>query len=82
MIDHVFDPECLGCQPCIVDPLTGQPLPKDHPLAVTALRIWKALPREDQEALNRVWVRNGRDPADLRVVDAYAEALEKASEDN
>ena len=77
---HTFDPDCPGCQPVIVDPTTGQVLPRHHPAMLAALALWKDLPFDQQEALHRVWVQNSRDPADMAVMQAYGEALQNRME--
>lgn len=79
--DHrKFDPECPGCQPAILDPLTNEVLPPDHPAMVSALKIWKGLTRKDQEAFHRFTVLNGRDLEALRVMEAFGKAFEEAEE--
>jgi hypothetical protein len=75
--DHQFDPECEGCQPVILDPETGTRLPPDHPFSMTALKVWKALPRWQQEALNRVWVHDSQLQEDLAVMQIFVLQIEE-----
>ena len=75
---HSFDPHCPGCRPAIFDPQTKEELPPDHPLVVTANKIWDSSPREMQEALHRIWVFNSRDPKDLAFIKVFSDRLEQA----
>lgn len=76
MSRHDFDPDCPHCRPAIVDPVSGEILPKTHPAVVAANAIWDSLPREEQEALWRIWVKNSRDRADLIIASKYTQALQ------
>jgi hypothetical protein len=66
-----FDPNCPGCRPAILDPISGQALPKDHPMVVVVNEVWDAAPREEQEACWRIWVKNGRDLADMELAASF-----------
>lgn len=71
-----FDPNCPGCRPAILDPRTGKPMPKDHPLVVNVNAVWDAAPREEQEACWRIWVNNGRDPEDLNLASVFMDKVQ------
>lgn len=76
MSHHKFDPECLDCRPVIIDPSTSQVLSAEHPVMVAVNAVWEASPLEDREAFHRVTVLNGRDPEDLRRMQAMVEKIE------
>lgn len=73
--DH-FDPNCEGCRPAILDPQTGRAMPKDHPMVVAINEVWDAAPREEQEACWKIWVKNGRDPGDMKLASAFMDKVQ------
>jgi hypothetical protein len=66
------DDNCPGCQPALLVATTGRPLPADHPHMIAVMAMWTTTTREEREAFHRVCVSNGREPADLAVVQALA----------
>ena len=81
---HVFDPDCPGCRPAILDWQTQIPLPDDHPMVVAITEVWKISPRDEQEAYHQVMVNNSRDEEILtkcqRIVGRMQEALNAIKE--
>lgn len=71
-----FDPKCKGCQPVLVDILTGKPMSEDHPAMKTMMRVWNAASLEEQEAFWRVTVKSSADPADLQTAARMARQVE------
>jgi hypothetical protein len=66
MSREVFDPNCEGCKPVVIDPTTRSVLPSDHPAVVHITRIWEALPLEDKKAWHAFTCLNSRDPEVMR----------------
>ena len=81
--DHrIFDPNCPGCGPAVMDPSTGEVLPSTHPVMVIAMKIWRGMDRNAQAAFHRFTVLNGRDPEALRVIQEFGAAMEAENKKN
>lgn len=72
-----FDPECPNCRPCLLDPATGKLLPDTDPAVQTVNRAWDLSPLEEKEAFWRITVRDGRDPQDMRLMEAFWQRVRK-----
>jgi hypothetical protein len=72
---EVFDPNCEGCRPAMMDVKTGQKLPPEHPTMKVVNELWDAAPRTEQEACFRVWVHNSRASADMALAAAFFEKV-------
>lgn len=77
MSTHAFDPDCADCRPVLVDPSTGVPMSPTSPEMMAVYSVWKSTPREGQEAFHRVTVKNSRDPADLALMKALTDRIER-----
>lgn len=71
MSRHAFDPNCPDCRPVLMDAKTHQRLPDDHPANIALQKVWATAPREQQEAFHRITVLNGRDPADMELMQSF-----------
>lgn len=71
-----FDPKCPGCRPVIFDPRTQRNFPADDPTMVAVNEVWDASPWEEQEACWRIWVKNGRDPADMKLASSFMDKVQ------
>ncbi len=60
-----YDPNCEGCRPVAIDPVTGKLLPDDHPVVMILRRVIETAPKGEQDAYIRVVVKNSRAVADL-----------------
>ena len=78
MSRRIFDDNCPGCRPAIVDTRTGKVLPDSAPEMSAALAVWgRASPRE-REAFHAVCCLNSRDAADLGPAAALVERIKQA----
>ena len=72
------DRACPGCQPAILDPVSGTVLPDTDPLMVSVLAEWGVAPKEDLEAFHRITCQNSRDQKDhARVQAMWGRVLER-----
>jgi len=78
MSREVFDPECAGCRPVLIDPETGKITPETDPVMVAILEAWKWIPRDQKEAWHRFTCQNSRDPNDLRLMTIVQAVFERA----
>jgi hypothetical protein len=76
MSREVFDDNCPGCRPAILDIQTGKVLPNDDPLMVKMLGVWAETTFSERQAYHRVMCLNSRDPLDLFLVRGIVERLE------
>jgi hypothetical protein len=51
-------------------------MPKDDPVMVAVNEVWDAAPREEQEACWRIWVKNGRDLADMKLASSFMDKVQ------
>jgi len=76
MSREVFDDNCPGCRPAILDPITKRVLPEDDPIMVKMLEVWAGTTLQEREMYHRVMCLNSRDPLDLFIVRGIVERFE------
>jgi hypothetical protein len=72
---EVFDDNCPGCRPAILDVKTGKVLPDDDPIMARMLTIWANTTLGERRAFHRVMCLNSREPLDLFLVRGLTERL-------
>jgi len=83
MSKDTFSEDCPGCLPCVIDPLTSQMLPDDHPIMIELMKIWKQTTREERKSYHAVMCLNSREPRHVKdvkdVMDRLSSAFSKAN---
>lgn len=72
-----YDDNCPGCQPAMMNPVTGEKLADDSPEMIAVMAYWKTLPIRDKQACHRQWCFNSGG-ADLEVVKRVAAGMSAA----
>ena len=76
MSREVFDDNCPGCRPAIIDVKTGRVLPDSDPIMQKMLAIWANTTYSEREAFHRVMCLNSREPLDLFLVRGLTDKLQ------
>lgn len=76
----VFDVQCKGCRPAMLDVATGRPLPDDHRLMMIVNRLWDEQSIETKMAWHRVTCLNSRASKDLELTTTFIKLFTKACE--
>lgn len=79
MSREVFNDDCEGCRPVLLDG-SGRPIPDDHPAMKVIMKIWNGLAMEQREAFHRFTCLNSRDPEDMEVVRLMVDQFRKEQE--
>jgi hypothetical protein len=82
MSREIFQDECPGCRPAVVDVTTGEPMPDDSPLVRSVQRVWARTQRFEREAFHRVTCLNSRQPTDMAVCSALMSRIENAASEH
>jgi hypothetical protein len=80
MSREIFDDNCPGCRPAILDPQTKRVLPDDDPMMVKMLEVWAETTLGERQIYHRVMCLNSRDPLDLFIVRGIIERFEAKAE--
>jgi hypothetical protein len=72
---EVFDPNCEGCKPAMMDS-SGRKLGPDDPAMKIVNEEWGKTPRDEQEACWRIWVKNSRSPVDMVLAQSFFERVQ------
>lgn len=64
----VFDDNCPGCKPVILDKDTLKPFPADSPPMVAINRVWAKTTLEEREAFHKFTCLNSRAPSVMGLV--------------
>jgi hypothetical protein len=65
---ETYDDSCPGCQPVLIDVLSGKKLPDDDPAVLAMAKIWASTTLPERQAFHRVTCLNSKAIADLAVV--------------
>jgi hypothetical protein len=71
---------CRGCQPVLIDLVTGKAMPDDSPLMVAIFSVWNTLSRQEKEAWHEFTCSNSREPQILAVVERINQRFTEAAE--
>lgn len=82
MSRQIFDDECPGCRPVIIDPATRKVLADESPIVQSMNKIWSESSRSEREAFHRVTCLNSRNPEDLTVMQSLVKRIESACQEN
>ncbi len=79
---RVYDDNCRGCQPCLMNMETREKYPENSLETITLRAIWKGLTLDEKQAYHRAAFWNSLDPQDLKIVrkitDEFKQRLERA----
>jgi len=78
MSKKVFEDDCPGCRPVIID-LQGRPVPANDPVVKAVNRVWAETTREEREAFHRVTCLNSRAFTDLTIMQKLTKRIEEAA---
>jgi hypothetical protein len=76
-----FKDDCRGCKPemlVMVDPLTNNFLPDDHPVMKAVLEVWKNTTFAERKVFHQVCCQYSRDPDDLFIVQGLLSRIQTA----
>lgn len=82
MSQRIFEEDCPGCRPVLLDSRTKQPLPKDSPEMSAVMLVWGAASSAEKEAFHAACCNNSRDPADLGPAQALVARIRAAMPTN
>lgn len=78
MSNLIFDDDCAGCRPAMLDVKTGKPLPDDDPNMVIVNRLWRETTLAERQAWHRFTCLNSRAQVDVITAAVFAQRVEKA----
>ena len=78
MSKEVFDDNCPGCKPALIDVQSGKVLANDSHVMILVNKVWAGTTREQREAFHNVCCNNSRDPKDLKLMEEISKAMEMA----
>ena len=74
----LFDDECPGCRPAMVDVKTGRVFPDDSAEMKTVNRLWAQTTLQERQAWHRVTCQNSRSIVDVQIAKRFADRIEAA----
>ena len=77
MSQKLYNDDCPGCRPALVDLQTGTVLADDHPAMVKAREAWKTTSLACRIAFHNVTCNNSRRALDLRLAQQYIYKLHR-----
>lgn len=79
MESHEFCDHCPGCRPAMLDAVSRQPLPPDHPLMIAVDRVWdRETSHEERKAFIEVTLHNSRTSEDMRLASTVFQKFQQA----
>jgi hypothetical protein len=78
MDNHPYDPQCPDCVPALIDPETGEIIPKSDPIMVTIMKVWNAASVEDRQAFMNITWANSQEPVDRERMSLLMRRIQKA----
>jgi hypothetical protein len=78
MSKEIFDDNCKGCRPAIIDIQTGKVLPDDNPIMKCALEVWAGTTLLERQAYHDVCCLNSREASDLVLFHAVTKRMQEA----
>lgn len=81
MSRETYQEGCKGCDPVVINMLTGKRLPANHPMVVATLKVWNTFNSREKEAWHEFTCGNSKEPqvqaVARRVKATMAEVLKK-----
>lgn len=82
MSNKVFDDNCPGCRPVLVDPDTCKKLDSSHSAMQAVDRVWASTTRKEREAFHNVCCNNSRDTEDMHHMQNIVRMIESLTKTN
>ena len=79
MSKEVFNDDCPGCRPAVIDVKTGKVMGPETPLMQVVNAVWAKTTREQREAFHNVCCHNSRTPKDLELAGRIFKDIQEAA---
>ena len=75
---EVYEDECPGCRPVLINPETGKVIPDSAPEMQAVLRTWRQTTRDERLVFHRVTCLNSTSATDMQAMHLLMQRMQFA----